>query len=175
MRSWPSSEASEAARTTRGARTVGGARLLLDLDRGRPGDHRIAGVERAGDHGHHLGIAAVGDAGADLDRAQLVLLVLRGRVQDVDGLPLLLPASAAALPVAGAAARRAAAARGARPPRAAGGALLGGPAPPPPPPAAVGGGAPPAPAAPPVCEPPAVFWPSVAVSGRKRRAALGTR
>src|SRR3954466_2658988 len=123
MRSWPSSEAPEAARTTRGARTVGGARLLLDLDRGRPGDHRIAGVERAGDHGHHLGIAAVGYAGAALDRAQLVLLVLRGRVQDVDGLPLLLPASAAALPVAGAAAR------GARPPRAAGGALLGGPAP----------------------------------------------
>src|SRR3954462_10632416 len=123
-----SSEAPEAARTARTARAaIGGGALLLDLDRGDPGDHQIAGVERPGDHGHHLGVAAVGDAGADLDRAQLVLLVLCGRVQDVDGLRLLLPASAAALPVAGAAARRAAAARGARPPRAAGGALLGGP------------------------------------------------
>src|SRR3954463_15360519 len=107
-----SSEAPEAARTARAA--IGGGALLLDLDRGDPGDHQIAGVERPGDHGHHLGVAAVGDAGADLDRAQLVLLVLRGRVQDVDGLPLLLPASAAALPVAGTAARRAAA----PPPRA---------------------------------------------------------
>src|SRR3954464_9614073 len=115
-----SSEAPEAARTARAA--IGGGALLLDLDRGDPGDHQIAGVERPGDHGHHLGVAAVGDAGADLDRAPLVLLVLCGRVQDVDGLRLLLPASAAALPVAGAAAR------GARPPRAAGGALPGGPA-----------------------------------------------
>src|SRR4051812_36468881 len=130
MRSWPSSEAPEAARTTRAARTVGGARLLLDLDRGRPGDHRIAGVERAGDHGQHLGVAAVGDAGADLHRAQLVLLVLGIWVEDVDGLPLL-PAAAAALPIAGPlAVAGAAASRAAhpRPPLAAGCALLGRPA-----------------------------------------------
>src|SRR3954452_4279742 len=118
-----SSEAPEAARTARTARAaIGGGALLLDLDRGDPGDHQIAGVERPGDHGHHLGVAAVGDAGADLDRAQLVLLVLCGRVQDVDGLRLLLPASAAPLRLAGAAAG------GPRPPRAAGGALRGGPA-----------------------------------------------
>ena len=82
-------------------RTVVGAGRRLDLDRGEAGDDRIARVQRAGDHREHLGVVAVGDAGADLDRphrGRLVVVVLG--VEDVDGLPLL-PARAAPGPLAG--------------------------------------------------------------------------
>src|SRR5688572_6863323 len=65
-----------AARTTRAAHR----RSAFDFGRGHADDDEVAFLQRSG---NYVRVAAVADAGADLDRLQLLL-----RVERVDGLRL---------------------------------------------------------------------------------------
>src|SRR6185436_8667612 len=78
------------ARPAPHAATRGAA--LRSLEGREAGDHLVVRTELAGEDRGHLGVAAVGDAGADSDLAQLVLLLVLPTVEDVDGLPGLPPA-----------------------------------------------------------------------------------
>src|SRR5436305_1870315 len=84
-----------AALAARAARSgaAGEAAGLLDLGRGEADDDLVPRIQGAADHLRHLGVVAVGDAGADLDRTQRVLVA-----EDVDGLRLPPPAAPARTP-----------------------------------------------------------------------------
>src|SRR5688572_14085918 len=72
------SPSSAAARSAARAALASHRRRSFDLRRGQADDEQVARLQLAGDD---LGEAAVGDAGADVDRLRLLL-----RVEEIDGL-----------------------------------------------------------------------------------------